>query len=415
MKTFTDPQAILADTRLVDWLVRFVKIDTQSDAKSETTPSTAKQFDLQYVLVEILKELGCTDVDLNDQGYLYATYVGNTEAPVIGLLAHVDTATDFSGTHVRPRLHEDYRGNDLEIGPGVVLSPTDNPELAECVGDTIITASGDTLLGADDKAGIAIILAMLEQFGKNPELPRPTLRIAFTPDEEVGRGSSNFDVAGFGAHCAYTLDGSFSGEVNFETFSADGAEVTFTGVAVHPGSAKGKMVNALRYLGRFLDRLPQAESPETTEEREGFFHPIVISGNASEATVELILRDFANDKLADRGKRLKALVDEIAAEEPRLKTEVEIKYQYRNMASELDKHPQIRENLLAAVRDAGVEPNIVPIRGGTDGSGLTAKGLPTPNIFTGGMNFHGPREWISTRVMAQSVCTLLNLAQRWAE
>ena len=416
MKAFADPHAILSSTHLLDWFLEFVKIDTQSNAKCEDTPSTAKQFDLQKVLREKLLALGCTDVDLNDKGYLYATFPGNAPAaPVIGLLAHVDTAMDFSGTNVKPQLHENYNGGDIVLGHGVTISPAENVELNDCRGDTIVTASGDTLLGADDKAGVAIILAALETLSKDDSLPRPTLRIAFTPDEEIGRGATNFDVDGFGARYAYTLDGGFTGEVNFETFSADGAEVTFTGVAVHPGSAKDKMVNALRYLGKFLDRLPKGEAPETTEARQGFFHPTAIRGNAAEATVELILRSFDNDKLEDRGKLLKELVAEIAADEPRLQTRVEIKYQYRNMAAELQNHPQIRATLLTALQDAGVEAQIIPVRGGTDGSGLTAKGLPTPNVFTGGVNFHGPREWISTRVMGLATCAVLNLVQRWAE
>ncbi|MDP8223421.1 MAG: peptidase T [Candidatus Lernaella stagnicola] len=415
MHAFNDSQAILDATHLVDWFLEFVQIDTQSDNKSETTPSSAKQLDLQRVLEKKLADVGCTEIHLDDKGYLYATFPGNKpDAPVIGLLAHVDTATDFSGTGVKPQLHENYDGGEIAIADGLMLTPQENAELSQCVGDTIVTASGDTLLGADDKAGIAVILAALETLKADESIPCPTLRIAFTPDEEIGRGAKHFDIKGFNAYCAYTLDGSFAGEINFETFSADGAEVTFTGVAVHPGFAKGKMVNALRYLGKFLDQLPSDEAPEATEGREGFFHPTEIRGNAAEATVELILRSFDNDELEDRGKRLRELVDRIAAEEPRLKTQVDIKFQYRNMADELKKHPQIREHLLAALRDAGVEANVVPVRGGTDGSGLTAMGLPTPNIFNGGVNFHGPREWVSTRVMAVSVCAVLNLVQRWA-
>jgi tripeptide aminopeptidase len=416
VQKFNDPKPILETTNLVDTFLEIVQIDTQSDAKSDSTPSTAKQLDLQRVLEGKLGTLGCTDVKLDEFGYLYATFPGTApDAPVIGLLAHVDTATDFSGTGVKPLLHENYDGGPIELPGGVTISPEENTELKQCVGDTVITAAGNTLLGADDKAGVAIILATLQMLKQSAGLSYPTLRIAFTPDEEIGRGASKFDIAGFGAMCAYTLDGSFDGEVNFETFSADGAEVTFTGVAVHPGYAKDKLVNALGHLGRFLAALPQAEAPETTEGREGFFHPTVVRGNASEATVELILRDFDDDKLAEKGERLKALVAQIAAAEPRLKTNVEIKYQYRNMAGELTNHPTIRDNLLRAVQDTGIEPQVIPIRGGTDGSGLTAKGLPTPNIFAGGVNFHGPREWVSTRSMALSTCTLLNLVQRWVK
>lgn len=416
MKAFDNPHMILEQTSLLDWFLEIVRIDTQASDASSTNPSTAKQLDLQNLLREKLAALGCRDIELDDKGYLFATYPGNVaDAPTIGLLAHVDTAEDFSGTNVKPQLHKNYDGKPLAIGAGVVIDPAESKELMQCLGDTIVTAGGDTLLGADDKAGVVEILALLQMLGKNPDLQRPLLRIAFTPDEEVGRGAEFFDVQRFGAACAYTLDGEFPGEVNFETFSADKAIVTFTGVAVHPGYAKDKMVNALRWLGCFLDRLPKDESPERTDGRVGFYHPIKTQGNAAEATVELILREFDNNALAQRGTRLKAIVAEIAKEEPRLKTHVEIKYQYRNMADELQKQPLIRDNLLAAVRNTGLEPKIVPVRGGTDGSGLTAKGLPTPNIFAGGVNFHGPREWVSTRAMALAVCTLLNLVQLWAK
>lgn len=416
MKIFNDPRIIMEKTTLVDSFLTFVKVDTQSDAKSQTHPSTQKQFDLLKILKGHLDKLGCEDVLLDDKGYLYGTLPGNTpNTPVIGLLAHVDTATDFSGTDVLPLLHENYDGAPITLHGGVVIDPAENPELTQCVGDTIITASGDTLLGADDKAGVAEIIATLEMLVADDTIPRPTLRIAFTPDEEIGQGASNFDIKTFDALCAYTIDGGFAGEVNFETFSADKADVIFTGVAVHPGFAKDKLVNALRFAGRFLDRLPIDQSPERTEDRQGFFHPTNISGNAAKATVELILRDFDNDALVDRGERLKKLVESICLEEPKLIGQVIITEQYRNMADTLKDYPKARENLIAAVKDAGVEPDIIAIRGGTDGSGLTAKGLPTPNIFSGGINFHGPRECISTRVMGQAVCSILNLVQRWAQ
>jgi len=416
MKAFNDPAFVLEQTTLVDSFLEFVKIDTQSDGDSKSNPSTAKQIDLLKILKDKLIQLGCSGVVLDDKGYLYATFLGNRAGtPVIGLMAHVDTAVDFSGTNVKPILQKNYKGGPIDLPNDVTISPEDNPELNQCIGDTVITASGDTLLGADDKAGVAAILAALEILKKDDSIPRPTLRIAFTPDEEIGQGATFFDVTGFDAKCAYTVDGGYTGEVNFETFSADKAVVTFTGVAVHPGFAKGKMVNALRYLGAFLDRLPKAESPEETELRLGFFHPTVVKGNAAEASVEIILRDFDDNKLADRGNRLKVLVQKIASKEPRLKSNVEIVAQYRNMANALKEQPQVRDFLVQAVRDAGLTPDIVAIRGGTDGSGLTAKGLPTPNIFTGGRNYHGPREWISTRTMAFAVCAILNLVQRWAE
>ncbi len=417
MKIFNNPLEILDQCAVVDNFLEFVKIDTQSDPDSESNPSTQKQFDLQRIMGDKLNALGCEDIKLDTKGYLYATFPGNRpRAKTIGLMAHVDTAPDFSGRGVMPLLHKNYDGKPINLpNHDTVIDPAECPELAKCLGDTIITASGDTLLGADDKAGLAVICGALEFLHNHDKLPCPRIRIAFTPDEEIGRGAANFDVKGFGAYCGYTLDGGFAGEVNFETFSADKAEVTFTGVAAHPGYAKDKLVNALRFLGKFLDKLSKDESPENTEERKGFFHPVTVKGNASEATAELILREFDDDLLADRGKRLEKLVARITSKEPRLKSEVKITQQYRNMAGALKDHPKVRNYLLMAVKDAGLAPNNTPVRGGTDGSGLTAMGLPTPNVFAGGVNFHGPREWISTRVLALSVCTVLNLIQHWAE
>ncbi len=416
MKCFADPLVVLQQTKLVDTFLEIVQVDTQSNDTTGVWPSTPGQLELQKRLQDKLAVLGCTDIVLDENGYLFATFPGNRPAaPVIGLLAHVDTAPDFPGANVKPLIHANYQGGPITLKDNVIITPEDSPELKYCVGDTIITADGTTLLGADDKAGVAAVLATLEMLRANPDLPRPTLRIGFTPDEEIGQGAARFDVPRFNAHAAYTIDGGWLGEVNAETFSADGAKVTFKGVAVHPGYAKGKMVNALRFAGKFLDRLPRRESPERTHLRQGFFHPTKIEGNAAEATVTLILRDFDTADLQARGERLRALVDRIAKEEPRLQVNVEIKEQYRNMAVWLKDQPEIAAKLDQAVRDAGAEPDRIPIRGGTDGSGLTAKGLPTPNVFTGGMNYHGPREWVSTRVMALAVCTLLNLVQRWTE
>ncbi len=416
MKTFNDPAMILEQTPLVDTFLWLVRQHTTSDPKSETHPSSSRQIDALKRLKDKLLEMGLTDVELDENGYLFASLPGNVDsAPTIGLLAHIDTAPDFSGENIQPILHENYQGQDLELKNDVVISPEQSKELLSCKGDTIITADGTTLLGADDKAGIAEILAAIHILQQNPEIKRPTLRIGFTPDEEIGQGASLFDLKRFGAELAYTVDGSFSGEVNSETFCADAASVSFTGVMVHPGYAKGKLVNALRYAGKLLDRLPNEESPEGTEGREGFYHPTGVEGGASEATVSMILRDFDPDQLAQRGERLKKLVAEINAEEPRLKTEVTISETYRNMGLWLQEKPKVTERLIQAVKDADIEPNLVPIRGGTDGSVLTEKGLPCPNIFAGGVNFHGPREWVSTRVMAQAVCVLLNLAQRFVQ
>lgn len=410
---FDQPQSILHDTRLVERFLRYVRVHTCSDEDSETCPSTARQLDLARMLAGELQALGLDDAAVDDNGYVFATLPGT--GPTIGLLAHMDTAPDFSGEGVQPIEHRDYQGEPLRLGRGVVIDPEGSPALRRCLGDTILTADGTTLLGADDKAGIAEIMTALEVLVAHPEIPRPTLRVGFTPDEEIGRGADRFDVERFGALVAYTVDGGFSGEVNSETFSADKALVTIEGVAVHPGEAKDKLVNALDHAGYLLDSLPKDERPETTEGRQGFFHPLGVRGDASRVEVHLILRDFDDDQLTDRGRRLMALVDQLQVAEPRLRVRCEISAQYRNMASGLSAEPRAFGHLMEAVRRAGVEPSHEPIRGGTDGSRLSAMGLPTPNLFAGGVNFHGPQEWVSTRVMAEATCALLNLAQLWAQ
>jgi len=417
MKPLTDPRIILETTVITDLFLKLTAIDTQSDpANSGACPSTAKQLNGQKAVQEVLQSMGLDDVRLDEHGYLYATLPANTENPkTIGLIAHIDTAPDYSGARVQPRLHRNYDGGDLTLNHGVVISPSDNPELLQCLGDTIITADGSTLLGADDKAGVAEIVAALQYLQAHPEIRRPTIKVAITPDEEIGHGAARFDVAGFAGDCAYTLDGGFSGEINGETFSADSAVVTFTGVAVHPGSAFGKMVNALRFASRFVTLLPGDEAPETTRERNGFYHPIGMKGNASEAVVTLILRDFDDLTLAHRGEQVRALAARVQAEEPRLKVVVTITQSYRNMGNWLCKRPEVFEILKDAVKLTGIEPRSVAVRGGTDGSQLTARGLPTPNMFAGGVNAHGPREWVSTRVMGLAACVVVNLAQRFAQ
>lgn len=419
MRAFDDPSAVLSRSRVVERFLDYVRFDTQSDETSESCPSTAKQLELGKRLVDELKELGLAgvaeaEVTMDENGYVLAELPG-TAPGRIGLCAHIDTAPAFNGTGVSPQRVEDYDGGVIDIGHGVVLDPADTPELAECVGDTIITTDGRTLLGADDKSGIAAIVAALEILKQEPDIRRPTVRVCFNPDEEIGRGADHFPLDRFDCPVAFTVDGSFSGEVNVETFSADKAVVTFTGVAVHPGTARGKMVNALTWMGKLLDRLPMAEAPETTAGREGFYHPVHASGDAASCTLQLIIRDFDTAVLEERGRRLEAMCAGLMAEEPRLEVEVEITKQYRNMHDVLSRHPEITARLQEAVRAAGMEPRLEPIRGGTDGSRLTELGMPTPNVFAGGVNFHGPSEWISTRVLAQSVCTILNLVQLFAE
>jgi tripeptide aminopeptidase len=415
VRDFDDPSDILTRTRIVDRFLDYVRIDTQSDESSTTCPSTAKQLELARKLVAELTELGLRGVgedtpSMDEYGYVLAELPGTCPGRV-GLCAHIDTAPQFTGTGVRPRIWDAYDGGPLEVGHGVVLDPVETPELRECVGDTMITTDGRTLLGADDKAGIAAIMGALEILVNQPELARPTVRVCFNPDEEIGRGADRFPLQRFDCPVAYTIDGSFSGEINVETFSADKAVVTLTGVSVHPGTAKGKLVNALTYAGKLLARLPMAESPEGTEGRDGFYHPVSLEGDAAGCELQIIIRDFDTEVLQERGRRLETMCAALRAEEPRLEVQVEIVEQYRNMFDVLSGHPGIARRLERAVEAAGITPVLQPIRGGTDGSRLTALGMPTPNLFAGGVDFHGPQEWISTRVLAQSTCTILNLLQ----
>lgn len=413
MRKFNNPSEILQKTKIMDRFLGYVRFDTQSDEESTTCPSTPGQLELGRHLVEELHALGIGNASMDRNGYVLAELEGNAKG-TIGLCAHMDTAPAFKADGVKPQVHKNYRGGPIKLKNNVVIDPSENPELEQCKGDTIITSDGTTLLGADDKAGIAAIMATLEILKKNPRIKRPTVRVCFNPDEEVGRGANKFPLKKFNAPVAFTLDGGFPGEVNVETFSADKGIVTFTGVSIHPGYAKGKMVNALTYMGKFLARLPMAETPECTEGREGFYHPTDVSGDAAQCKANLIIRDFDVKVLKARGKRLREMGRALMAEEPKLTVKVEIKEQYRNMYDEISKHPRIVKNLLKAVELAGVTPEIHPIRGGTDGSRLTAMGMPTPNLFAGGVNFHGPREWVSTRAMALAACATLNLVQIFA-
>ena len=415
MDFYSNAQEMLANTSLVERFLEYVRIDTTSDEHSDSSPSTERQFVLAELLVEQLRATGLSDAAVDENCYVTATLPGNVAGKeAVGLIAHLDTSPAAPGLNVNPVVHENYDGSPIELADDVVISIDENPELGECIGDTIITADGTTLLGADDKAGIAIIMAALEFYQKNPGVPHPTIRVAFTPDEEIGRGTAKFPIDTFGADVAFTLDGSFDGEVNIETFNADSAYVTITGVATHPGTAKGKLVNALRHMAVFLSRLPAELSPENTEGREGFIHPYELNGDASSCRCHLILRDFHRDALAALGERLEAIADSVRREEPRLKVEVEITPSYPNMYEYLKDRPEITERLLEAVRRAGIEPDLAPVRGGTDGSKLTQMGLPCPNIFAGGVNFHGQTEWVSTRSMGLSLCTVINLMTLYA-
>jgi tripeptide aminopeptidase len=415
MESYSNAQEMLASTSLVERFLEYVRIHTTSDEHSNSCPSTERQFVLAELLVEQLRAMGLSEAAVDENCYVAATLPGNVEGKeTVGLIAHLDTSPAAPGDNVDPVLHKDYDGSSIELAHGVVISVDDNPELGKCIGDTIITADGTTLLGADDKAGIAIIMSALEFYQKNPGVPRPTIRIAFTPDEEIGRGTANFPLETFGADVAFTIDGSFDGEVNIETFHADSAYVTITGVSTHPGTAKGKLVNALRHMAMFLSRLPVEVSPECTEGREGFIHPYELTGDASSCGCHLILRDFDRAALSALGEKIEEIANSVRKDEPRLKVEVEIKPSYPNMYEYLKDRPEIAERLREAVRRAGIEPNLKPVRGGTDGSKLTEMGLPCPNIFAGGVNFHGQTEWISTRSMGLSLCTVLNLLTLYA-
>ncbi|WP_026369840.1 peptidase T [Kallotenue papyrolyticum] len=399
---------------LEERLLRYVRVDTQSDETAQQVPSTPGQLELLTMLRNELIDLGVGDVQLNQQGFVIATLPATTPrpAPRIAFFAHVDTAPAFSGTGVKPLVHRAYDGAPIRLpdDPEQVLSPERFPYLAQKIGDDIITASGTTLLGADDKAGVAIIMTLVEYLLRHPEIPHGELRICFTPDEEIGTGINHLDVAALRADFGYTLDGAELGELVYETFSADKAVISITGVSTHPGDAFGKMVNALHLAAKIIDTLPQhTRTPETTRGREGFVHAYHLEGSAAQAEIRLILRDFELDGLAQHGAMLQAICDAVQATEPRARITCTITPQYRNMRYWLEQDMRPVELAVRAMRAVGIEPVFKPIRGGTDGSKLTERGLPTPNLFTGMQNIHGPLEWISVQdmVKATQVCVEL--------
>jgi tripeptide aminopeptidase len=407
----------LADDVLARFL-RYVVIDTQASVESTGYPSSAKQLDLSRLLVDELRAIGLGDVELTEHGYVFATLPGTVaDAPTVGLIAHVDTSPDAPGTGVRPIVHRAYGGGPIRLpgDPTQVLDPAELPSLAARVGHDIVTSDGTTLLGADDKAGIAEIVAAAAYLARDTA-PRATLRVAFTVDEEVGRGTDHFDLDRFGADFAYTFDGSGLGELEIETFSADQLKLTIRGVGVHPGTAKGRMVNAIKLLSDVVAALPRdALSPETTEGREGFVHPGRITGSASSATLVLIARDHDDAKLEEHVALVRRLAEEVVSREPQASFELEVEKQYRNMRGALDRHPEIVAAAETAIRRAGVEPVHSIIRGGTDGARLTERGLPTPNLFTGGQDYHSLREWASVQDMAAAAATAVELVRLWGE
>jgi tripeptide aminopeptidase len=405
----------------VERFLRYVKLDTQSSEESDSYPSTEKQLVLLERLMAELQELGLEDATMDEHGYVFATIPATTskrDVPVIGFIAHVDTSPEMSGAGVEPLIHANYQGQDLKLpkDPSAVIRFAENPALAEQIGNEIITASGDTLLGADNKAGVAEIMGAAEYLMAHPEIPHGPVRIGFTPDEEVGAGTKYFDVETFGAYCAYTMDGETLGQLEVETFSADSMVLTFHGFNTHPGFAKGRLINAIKIAADFLGRLPaDSLSPETTEGYEGFVHPYVMDAGVERTSVKLLIRDFRTEGLKEKEQRLEQLARKTVADWPGSRVEVGVVEQYRNMKEVLDRYPDVVSAAEEAIRRAGLEPRMKPIRGGTDGSKLCFMGLPTPNVFAGEHNFHSRYEWISTHDMHKAVEVIVELCRVWED
>jgi tripeptide aminopeptidase len=400
--------------------LRYVTIDTRADESSATSPSTPGQQVLIDLLASELRALGLNDVVVDQHGYLMATVPATSakpSVPVIGFIAHVDTSPEMSGANVRPLVHRAYDGRDIVLpdDPTAVLRVQDDPALAERVGDDIVTASGATLLGADDKAGVAAIMAAVEHLLQHPEIPRGTVRIAFTPDEEIGRGANHFDVDRFGAFCAYTLDGGGRGELEFESFSADLLTVTFQGFNTHPGYARGRMVNSIRAAADFIASLPRSDmTPETTDGHDGYVHPYALDASVDRTVVRVLIRDFLTGELGTKRAMLEHLARAAAEAHPGCRVETTLTEQYRNMREVLDRHPVVVERAREAMRRVGIEPVERPIRGGTDGSRLSFMGLPTPNLFAGEHNFHSRLEWVSAQDMDKAAEVVVELCKVWA-
>jgi tripeptide aminopeptidase len=403
--------------KLIERLVRYAKIDTQSDAGSSSTPSTPGQWDLLYELQKELANIGLEDITLDENGYLFATLPANTDrdVPVIGFLAHVDTTTDYTGKNVKPQRIDNYDGNDLQLNDSTLMTVNAFPELKNYIGHTLITTDGTTLLGADDKAGIAEIVTAMEYLIANPDLKHGKLRIAFTPDEEIGRGPHKFDVERFGAKYAYTMDGGPLGELQYESFNAAGANVTFRGVSVHPGSAKDKMVNSVLIANQFQAAMPVNEIPEKTDGYEGFVHLMQFNGSTEETTLDYIIRYFDRETFAERKKLMIETAAKLKKEFGEGAVTLEIKDQYFNMGEKIEPVMEIVNIMSDAFKNLNIEPNIVPVRGGTDGSQLSYMGMPTPNIFTGGENYHGKYEYISVDNMEKATKVIIEAVKLFEE
>lgn len=408
-------------TSVLERFLRYVGYDTQAREGEESYPSTPGQLVLLRDLESELRGLGLADVAMDEYGYVTATLPatqGLENAPVIGLIAHVDTSPEMSGRDVKPIVHRAYAGGDIVLpdDPSAVLRPADWPYLAECIGHDIVTASGTTLLGADNKAGVAEIMAASEYLQAHPEIPHGTVRIAFTPDEEVGAGTKHFDVAAFGAQYAYTMDGGQRGELEFESFSADSITMTFQGFNTHPGYAKDRLVNAIKLAARFIDSLPPDRcSPETTDGHQGYVHPYVVDASVDRTTVKLLVRDFVTAGLKEKEAWLERLAREAVDGVRGASVSVEVQESYRNMREVIDRHPLVVDHARTAIERAGLEVRTRAIRGGTDGSKLSFMGLPTPNLFAGEQNFHSRLEWVSVQDMEKAVEVIVHLAQVWAE
>jgi len=408
----------MTDT-VLDRFLRYVVIDTQSDPESSTQPSTDKQKNLSRLLVDELLDIGLADAHLDADGYVYATIPANSDkaVPVICFCSHVDTAPDFTGTDVKPQIVVNYDGSDIQLSgsPHRVIRVADHAALRDQIGNDIITTDGTTLLGADDKAGLAEIMTMAKVLIDTPDFKHGTIKLLFTPDEEIGRGVDKVDIAKLGADFAYTVDGSTVGQIEDETFSADGVDITIQGVAFHPGFAKGRMKNAIKIASAIIDRLPSDMAPETTSGRAGFLHPVSLSGSMELASLSLIVRDFTEEGLVEKEALLEQIVQDVMALYPGASHSFTVREQYRNMKSVLDRHPEVVENAMEAARRVGLTPQHGSIRGGTDGSRLSFMGLPCANIFAGGHAFHSPLEWVSRQDMEKTVQTLVELTRVWEE
>jgi tripeptide aminopeptidase len=405
-------------TSLLDRFLRYVRVGTTADEKSSTYPSTPGQLVLGRLLADELRALGLRDAAQDDHGIVLATIPATVShpAPAIAWIAHVDTSPETTGENVRPVVHREYDGRDLSLpgDPTKVLRPADSPELAKLTGKTIVTTDGTTLLGGDDKAGVAVIMEAAAQLVARPEVPHGPIRVCFTCDEEIGKGVEHLALDKLGALVGYTLDGSGVGEIDTETFSADLAVVTIHGTNIHPAIAKGRMVNAVRLAGLFLERLPRlSQAPEVTDGRDGFLHPYRIEGGVAQTTMQILLRDFNTSRLAQRAELLRGVARTIEAEYPTARVDVQVRPQYRNMADGLVKEPRAVALAQEAMRKAGLEPRLTIVRGGTDGSRLTEMGLPTPNLSTGEHNIHSPLEWVCVEELATAVRVLLELARVW--